>query len=287
MAETVTIETIRSYLSTYLDERRGQAATSDSHMIPRVYDTAKGMIEGVTLAEGREEADLRESSLELIWENFLEIFYREHLDLYHEVIDAEVSSNNLQIEGNRDIQVVVRLANINFDLKSGRLFRSAKEARLLLMSLDDIRKVLEDYYIEPPKEQEKFLQQVLEIIESGKLQIDGSFVLLKQMGKKRFIFGGKISDGKITMLGYNDIRAPCREHFFDVALEEETLVDLGEGFYLLKVTDKFENYPNRWKNPYSLPPQLFLLKSCRLTNWEALDLTHSIFAQLLQEQLNK
>jgi len=148
-----------------------------------------------------------------------------------------------------------------------------------------IEEVLSAYFTEPDPELTKLLSEAWSSIASGDIKIKGSTLIMGYFDNKRVLLGIEVESGQFVSLGITEITAPCRIERFNRLIKDGDELETAppRNIRTCQVKGIFDNYPDGYTNPYSLPDDLFLLKAGTSYLWGALELKESRMGKDLQE----
>lgn len=245
----------------------------------RFADQVKSGIKGI-------EKIPKDITSERLWKEFLVQTYRS--SEFHGKLISKVAG-----EYERDLSVadssseIVKLAGQLAYVEGGGVHQDLEASNTLIVSNDDIKGIVQDLFSEQSnvdRELSLLLDDARKYIKEN--EITGSFVLFKRAGDTRLGFGVEIGeDGGLLNVGVEEITAACRSYKFDRTIE--ALPEVGGNVKLLVISNEYSDYPDYLQNPYSLPADLFLLKSTCGRNWVPLHLENTKVGEEIKSKLSK
>lgn len=270
----ITTEVIHGHLNDVLDERvQAERQKKSNQVYNQVVDAARTLIVEIKVRQGAEAF----VELDTLWRAFLNVFYEKNQALYNEVRREESERIINELAQASSVDDVLRLASMRTVVSNITDFASSID--MLLMSSESLKYLVDGYAIEVSPEERQFLEDVIQLFESGDFRPQNHFVVMQQIGERRMVIGGRVEEGELVRLGYDSLTHVCRTGVFDRVNSRQDITNIGD-LAIHHVDENFEDYPAALTNPYDLPEGLFLVK-CG-TDWASVSLMGSRFSRALE-----
>lgn len=223
---------------------------------------------------------------EKLWKEFLGQIYRSS-EFHRELISGVAGNLEKELSDADSSADIIKLAGELAYVNGGGIQQDLLSGDSLIVSDAGVRELVDNLFLEQTEvdvELVKLLNDAREYVSLN--QVEGSFVLLKKVGDTRLGFGVEVDeDGMLSSVGIEEITAACRSYKFDRTVEK--LPEVNGGAKLLLISSKFGDYPGYLHDPYSLPADLFLLKSTCGRNWVPMHLENTKVGQEIKNKLVK
>jgi hypothetical protein len=251
----------------YLESRfKKEVDLCKDSVTPTLVDSFNSFVDESNLLMKSIKNIARDTTRDKLWREFMARICTK--SKFHDELLSDVAVGlNKELSRADSSADIVKLAGELAYARGGGIRQDLVAHQSLIVSTNGVRELINGIFSETTEvdaELSKLLDDSRAYIKEN--SINGSFVLLKQVGSMKLGFGVQIDqDGEIVNVGIEDITAPCRELKFERMIK--TLPDIKDGVRLLSVTSDFNDYPDRFHNPYSVPADLFLLNSTCGHNW--------------------
>lgn len=245
----------------------------------RFTDQVKSGIEGI-------ERIPKDITPEGLWKEFLVQVYRGS-EFHGKLVSKVAGEYERNLSETDSSFEIVKLAGQLAYVEGGGVHQDLEASGTLIVSSAGIKGVVEELFSEQSdvdKELGILLDDARKYVKEN--EITGSFVLLKKVDGVRLGFGVEIGEvGELLNVGVEEITAACRSYKFDRTIEK--LPEIGGNTRLLVISNNYGDYPDYLQDPYSLPVDLFLLKSTCGRNWVPLHLENTKVGEEIKSKLSK